>query len=315
MIKNTKNKKLLRAILEKAFSHTLKNPEKEIPTLLEAGKLLARTDFQHAFLKHAEAELENPDSVYAQTVFEFIHAAPREQLLNVGLNLGFNSFYHGAKSIRRYKGETFKNLPWLISISFDSVYCPTPSVMEETIRRGLEKGIYCYALIIDTDIQDPAAISAVINAHSQCVFAVSMTGSFALGAGISLLNNSANNTLIMLDIYSTHVSEASEYLQKKDMLFVGYVPGAHDAAPLSAKVDKAAEYGFNAFIISHELSFFSENRTAIDGELAQYRTNPTTACIPYDLLSDTLFISDGVLGCPCLGFAKQDGGVKVVTVT
>ena len=158
--------KMQRAALGKTadivLSHVNKDREKSMTQLVDVAKTFYGDSFSEETYNHARQTLSNPDSKWSKLINCMLDQLDPNVARTTALNLGYEAFFRGTKTIRENRVKYQCNIPWLIlfdptsacnmhcvgcwageygnknNLSFDD--------MDKIVSQGKELGVYLYML-------------------------------------------------------------------------------------------------------------------------------------------------------------------------
>ena len=162
-----------RAMIETAvnkFLHDIKDDSKRgIRNLVDLGSHFATGRFQKDIFAIAQTMLANPESPYYQIVSHLAKHVDHKIIKRFGINIGYNSWTIGAKTIRQREKTLGYNIPWLIVFDFltDSGGKVDLDDVLEIIRQGKKMGIYSYMFFLGDRTDD---VVTVLEQNLDCAF-------------------------------------------------------------------------------------------------------------------------------------------------
>ena len=158
--------KMQRAALGKTvdlvLSHAEKDPAKTVGQIVDLSKQFYGDSFSDETYAHAKQTLTNPDSKWSKLINCMLNQLDPNVARTTALNLGYEAFFRGTKTIRENRVKYQCNVPWLIlfdptsacnmhcvgcwageygnknNLSFDD--------MDKIVSQGKELGVYLYML-------------------------------------------------------------------------------------------------------------------------------------------------------------------------
>ena len=158
--------KMQRAALGKTvdlvLSHAEKDPAKTVGQIVDLSKQFYGDSFSDETYAHAKQTLTDPDSKWSKLINCVLNQLNPNVARTTALNLGYEAFFRGTKTIRENRVKYHCNVPWLIlfdptsacnmhcvgcwageyghknNLSFDD--------MDKIVSQGKELGVYLYML-------------------------------------------------------------------------------------------------------------------------------------------------------------------------
>ncbi len=131
--------------------------------MVDLGSHFSKGRFQKRVFSLMQNELVNPSSAYYALATRLTTSVRLENLEQFGLNIGYNSWTHGAAVIRQHEAEHGYNVPWCLildltrGVGFD---------LDDLMRQGERLGIYCY-MVFAGDPQRTAALFPIFARHAD----------------------------------------------------------------------------------------------------------------------------------------------------
>lgn len=169
-----------------ALKSVKKDPEKGISRILDLTGKFAGDVFSQQQLAAAKDYLTNPENKWTQYIYRIIDEIDPHVLKMTALNLGFEAFLNGTKTIRNNR-EIYKcNIPWLILFdptSACNLHCTgcwaaeygsrlnlTFEEMDDLITQGKQLGVYFYMLTGGEPLVRKNDIIRLCEKHNDCAF-------------------------------------------------------------------------------------------------------------------------------------------------
>ena len=158
--------KMQRAALGKTvdlvLSHAEKDPAKTDGQIVDLSKQFYGDSFSEETYTHAKQTLTDPNSKWSKLINCMLNQLDPNVARTTALNLGYEAFFRGTKTIRENRVKYQCNIPWLIlfdptsacnmhcvgcwageyghknNLSFDD--------MDKIVTEGKELGVYLYML-------------------------------------------------------------------------------------------------------------------------------------------------------------------------
>lgn len=191
-----------RAAFGKAVDIALRNADKNWEA--EVGKLLdlmqkymkgEKLDFDYTLAKERVCDRDGTLNKYINRI---LAETDPNVLRTTALNLGFEAFFHGTKTIRRMREVYQCNVPWLILMdptSACNLHCTgcwaaeygnrlnlTFEEMDNVVSQGKELGIYFYMFTGGEPLVRKTDIIRLCEKHNDCAFMAYTNGTLVDGA-------------------------------------------------------------------------------------------------------------------------------------
>lgn len=176
------------AAIDVMLKSVRKDPEKGINRILDLTGRFAGDVFSKEQLEAAKEYLSNPENKWTQYIYRIIDEIDPHVLKMSALNMGFEAFLNGTKTIRKNR-EIYKcNIPWLILFdptSACNLHCTgcwaaeygnrlnlTFEEMDDLITQCKKLGVYFYMLTGGEPLVRKKDIIRLCEKHNDCEFNV-----------------------------------------------------------------------------------------------------------------------------------------------
>ena len=184
--------KMQRAALGKTvdlvLSHAEKDPAKTVGQIVDLSKQFYGNSFSEETYTHAKQTLTDPNSKWSKLINCMLNQLDPNVARTTALNLGYEAFFRGTKTIRENRVKYQCNIPWLIlfdptsacnmhcvgcwageyghknNLSFDD--------MDKIVTEGKELGVYLYMLTGGEPLVRKADILKLAEKHNDVQFAI-----------------------------------------------------------------------------------------------------------------------------------------------
>ena len=184
--------KMQRAALGKTvdlvLSHAEKDPAKTVGQIVDLSKQFYGDSFSEETYAHAKQTLNDPNSKWSKLINCMLNQLDPNVARTTALNLGYEAFFRGTKTIRENRVKYQCNIPWLIlfdptsacnmhcvgcwageyghknNLSFDD--------MDKIVTEGKELGVYLYMLTGGEPLVRKADILKLAEKHNDVQFAI-----------------------------------------------------------------------------------------------------------------------------------------------
>lgn len=184
--------KMQRAALGKTadivLSHVNKDREKAMTQLVDVAKTFYGDSFSEETYHHARQTLSNPDSKWSRLINCMLDQLDPNVARTTALNLGYEAFFRGTKTIRENRVKYQCNIPWLILFdptSACNMHCVgcwageyghknnlSIDDMDKIVSQGKELGVYLYMLTGGEPLVRKADILKLAEKHNDVQFAI-----------------------------------------------------------------------------------------------------------------------------------------------
>ncbi|MCD7919731.1 MAG: hypothetical protein LUG45_06580 [Clostridiales bacterium] len=306
-------KDITRVIIETTVRRALKDlrrfPKRTMRNLVDLALNFAKGRFQQEFFRVAQALLADEDSAYYRLVQDVIANVDEDTLVTCGINLGYNSFTRGAKTIRQVEAEKQFNIPWALSLRLAED--GEPGRMERyrcVLQQGMELGIYTYLLYPQGSLSD---CFALVEAHPDCAFLVFCRGEALTEDAIRQARQYHNLQIsVALEEGTGTVCTA---LRKAKLLYsvhVGYGPETLEQVLDGTLLRRAEECRpvFTFFCAREHCT--DAQWKAVYGYVCATRKAQTQPTVPMELLCDNMFI-DSIISDDACAVAFDTNGTLI----
>ncbi len=145
-------KALLRATIKKSLADIQRDPKRSVRNLVDLGLQFADGCNQRGFLEVTRTYLSSENSAYYRLAENIVNEIDHDKLANYGINFGFNGCTMGARILRESEAEYGCHIPFLLAffVSSDSDALKVSDIAD-TVRQGMQLGIYIYVVICSGD--------------------------------------------------------------------------------------------------------------------------------------------------------------------
>ncbi len=141
-------KALLRATIKKSLDDIKLDPKRSVRNLVDLGLQFADGGNQRGFLEVTRTYLSSENSAYYRLAENIVNEIDHDKLANYGINFGYNGCTRGARILREKEAEYGCHIPFLLAFYVsDDDDALTVEDIADTVRQGMELGIYIYVVI------------------------------------------------------------------------------------------------------------------------------------------------------------------------
>ena len=149
-------------MVDVVLSHADKDPEKTMGQIVDLAKQFYGSSFSDETYERAKKTLSDPDSKWSKLINCVLDQTDPHVARTMALNLGYEAFFRGTKTIRENRVKYQCNVPWLIlfdptsACNMHCVGCWAGEYghknnlsfedMDKIITQGKELGVYLYML-------------------------------------------------------------------------------------------------------------------------------------------------------------------------
>lgn len=305
------NRRLIEAIVKKAFHHLQEEPEREIRNLVDLGSMFASGKFQKEFFSAAESELGKKNSQYYKIVAQLIKKTDEDALLGFGINLGYNALTYGAKMVRDFENAAGHNVPWTLLLELSNEGKLDAASIDGLIQQGKKMGIFSYIFILQSGYSKLCALIPTLAAHDDCAFIIIANAqSFTVNHTAAQLSH-LRNTMLGLDIRTGNDREimaAAKHLRETKLLCASfYMADRAEYESINKAAQRAADFGFELVCILQDYSYYVEHPAQIKAVIDETRNHLDRPVLPIDIMSDILMVDRNISTEGCLAMILDNG--------
>lgn len=169
------NNKLIYTVIKTAVENGIRyiedNPKRGVRNLLDLGEFFSSGNFQKDFFKLSHEILSNENSFYYNIIDSLVKEISHKKLTVFGINIGYNSFTYGTRTIRENEKKLGYNIPWAIVFNFenDDHIELTEEELLKIINAGKKVGIYSYFILLKKNMP-LKALSNILLENDDCAF-------------------------------------------------------------------------------------------------------------------------------------------------
>ena len=173
-------------MVDVALAHVRKDRQKAFAEMVDVAKQFYGDSFSEETYEHARAVLTDADSKWSKLINCVLDQTAPNVARTTALNLGYEAFFRGTKTIRENRTKYHCNIPWLIlfdptsACNMHCVGCWAGEYgnknnlsfedMDKIITQGKELGVYMYIYTGGEPLVRKADIIRLCEKHDDCVF-------------------------------------------------------------------------------------------------------------------------------------------------
>lgn len=157
------------AAVDKGFKDIARDPKRSVRQLVDLGTFFAKGRFQKYFFDIFGEMLHNERSSYYQWIHDLVVEADQKQLKTFGMNMAYNSWTVGAKTVRALEQNAGFNVPWTLVFRLDAGGVLTESELDSVVVQGKEMGVFTYIFLCG-ESYDPQQLLPLLRHHPDCAF-------------------------------------------------------------------------------------------------------------------------------------------------
>ena len=175
-------------MVDVVLSHADKDPEKTMGQIVDLAKQFYGSSFSDETYERAKKTLSDPDSKWSKLINCVLDQTDPNVARTMALNLGYEAFFRGTKTIRENRVKYQCNIPWLIlfdptsACNMHCVGCWAGEYghknnlsfedMDKIVTEGKELGVYLYMLTGGEPLVRKADILKLAEKHNDVQFAI-----------------------------------------------------------------------------------------------------------------------------------------------
>ena len=175
-------------MVDVALAHVRKDRQKTFAEMVDVAKQFYGDSFSEETYEHARAVLTDADSKWSKLINCVLDQTAPSVARTTALNLGYEAFFRGTKTIRENRTKYHCNIPWLIlfdptsACNMHCVGCWAGEYghknnlsfedMDKIITEGKELGVYLYMLTGGEPLVRKADILRLAKKHNDVQFAI-----------------------------------------------------------------------------------------------------------------------------------------------
>lgn len=171
-------------MVDAALAHVRKDRQKAFAEMVDVAKQFYGDSFSEEAYEHARAVLTDADSKWSKLINCVLDQTAPSVARTTALNLGYEAFFRGTKTIRENRTKYHCNIPWLIlfdptsACNMHCVGCWAGEYghknnlsfedMDKIITEGKELGVYLYMLTGGEPLVRKADILRLAKSTTTC---------------------------------------------------------------------------------------------------------------------------------------------------
>ncbi len=206
---------LTETVIRKTLNEIQDSPQRSIRNLIDMALHFTKGGFQKHFFATAQTMLQNENSGYYKLITDCVNNIDHQRIIDFGINIGYNSFFDGAKTIRTIEKQKNYNIPWCLTLTVNGQdYIENEEKYHSIIRQGMETGIYTWIIRC---IGRPDYIISIAKEFTDCAF-VLICQPWEISYAVLDEANETNNIMFAVN-YANHISDACRLLRKRKYLY------------------------------------------------------------------------------------------------
>lgn len=300
------NRTVIETMVRMALTEMKRSPERSLRNLVDLGVGFAGGRFQQNLLKTVQTMLQDKSNPYYALLRDVTAHVDTEYLVNFGVNLGYNSFNHGAQIIRRTETERGYNIPWSVFLDVGSNDSPARKLQyRKVLTQGTALGIYTWQLFSRGKL---AFLLELAGMFPDCAFVVYCHPSEVTKA---LIEKAAALPHVMLAVeYTWGAKGVCTQLRERNMLYAIYATyAARDIKTLESGrfFKRAQDLHPGITILFAEKTCAPSVRQQAYHIVQEQRQRQCFGTIPWDGVHDTCFVDTVISEDMCSAGFDENG--------
>jgi hypothetical protein len=293
---------IIRSAIARGIQEIQDNPQRGARKLVDLGSHFSRGRFQKRVFREMQDELVNPESAYFALVTNLVQRVDAPYIERLGINIGFNSWTHGAAMIRENERKKGYNIPWCLVLN------QTQEIrydLDDLMRQGEALGIFCYCVFAG-DLEQTEALCAAFHKHRDSAVLLLLPDAQLPRVNIESLDN----VMLFLPQSDARTQESAQALAQHRCLY-GLWTRYGSAKPIvDGGLERAAvDLGAPIAVAVPEREADPETREAVRRYACCAREKKTIPALLVDLYP-TIEEVDRIISVePCMLGVEPDGTV------
>lgn len=250
-----KREEMTRLLLETAVDKGINDIERDcnrsLRKLVDLGAHFSSSRFQKEFFLYTQQLLRNEQSPCYSLIKRIVADCDHETVKRFGINLGYNSWTRGARTIRALEGRLGFNIPWEITLqtsgkdgsqlSFDR--------LDAIVQEGRELGIFTYILggaqVLDI------SLTLLFSRYTDCAFFLLLPPGAINDASLAQISD-CRNLMVCLNTEEEGFEAAAKALHARRCIYSAhrfYNDGDADAIVSGEWAQRAIDAGCVAGVL------------------------------------------------------------------
>ena len=299
---------LTETVIRKTLNEIQDSPQRSIRNLIDMALHFTKGGFQKHFFTTAQTMLQNENSGYYKLITDCVNNIDYQRVIDFGINMGYNSFIEGAKTIRTIEKQKNYNIPWCLTLTVNGKdYIENEEKYHSIIRQGMELGIYTW-IIECTD--NPEYIINIAKEFTACAF-VFICQPQEISHAMLDEADETNNIMFAVN-YAPHISDACRLLRKRKQLYsvlYNYSDDNISEIALDEILQNIENLHpvFTVFISNRKCS--DSTRKTVYQYICDARNRQKYSTALWDFYYDNMYVDSIISDDCCSAFAAENGRV------
>lgn len=292
-MQNNFTRMMIEVAVDKALVEIKRKSKRALRNLADLGLRYAKGRFQDNFFTIAHHMLEDDNSPYYDMFFHLANDVDPNMLKKFGINLGYNSWTTGAKTIRKWEQENGYHVPW--TVVFDWETSRTDQLLgrqeiQENIFQAKEMGVYCYMFFVGENAKTFHELLDVFEKNDDCAF-LCFCEAPLITPQIAARLRKMGNAMPIIDISKQKkeqtVNACRILLAEKCLFSLSVVYDDKNTASIIEEYNKTGDRSLCAFLFLMKKQGCSDKVAAQMHEFVdESQENPQNTLFPIDFYED-----------------------------
>lgn len=303
------SRSVIEAFVREKLEKLKEDPERNTRNLIDTALHFSKGRFQRYFFELAQGMMQNEQSGYYKFLRDVIVHIDSRHLLTFGMNIGYNSCFAGAKTIRRLEDAHGFNIPWAVTLQIDGAsFDQAADAYRSLFDQGQELGIYTWMLFVKAQ---PEELFPLISAEPDCAFIV-FTCPEALTDAVLDSADKLGNLMLTVE-YTENAYTVCNQMRKKKMPYSVYIPYGTDILKDlnngNLMCDISELYPVFAFFVAQNIP--DNISDAVYRYVLAVRNQPEYRSVPFEFKNDLRKIDSIVSDDDCEVAFDTDGNLML----
>lgn len=297
---------LTETIVRKFFKEFKGSPKRSLRNIVDIALHFSEGRFQKEFFTAIQNMLRNKNSAYYTMIEDMVCDMDIDRLIDIGMNIGFNSCTKGAEKIRKIEADEGFNIPWSVSLIIDGEeYAENKDRLKRVIAEGNELGINTWMIRSNRAASDVIELASVFLDDAFIVFC----RPDEITDNLIIEDKQVKNIMFVIECIEG-VEAACCKLRKEGILYSVFVIYGEESAEyiVDGQLFSNIEEMKPMFAgVAADRNCSSETVQKVYDYICETRNEQTYAMLPWDLLKDSEFIDSVISEDSCMACFDEYG--------
>jgi len=307
---NNTSKIIIETIVRKALKEIQDSPKRNIRNLVDLALHFSTGRFQEHFFKVAQNMLKTESSSYYDLIQDAVNNISANQLITLGMNIGYNSCTTGAAHIRSIESKENYNIPWTIKLNIDSnSYFNNFNKLSEVVEEGESLGIYTWHIMCK---DSPEYLLPFISNYPDSAFILFVQTSDLSPSFIDDIDG-LNNLMLVIEYEENAEVLYKELRNRKIAYSLSFTYSEDDYCSISNGdlfISLQQYHPLFTVLIANKCCSKQIKQKVYD-EICNLREQQILCTVPWELSEDTLYIDSVISNEPCSIEFDIDGNLCI----